>query len=74
TVESNNEAWGTVEGGGEYPEGTEVNIVAKPKSGYKFTQWSDGDTNASRTYVTKAEAETLTATFAADGGDDDLGN
>ena len=73
TVESNNEAWGTVEGGGEYAEGTEVNIVAKPASGYKFTQWSDGDSNASRVYVTKAEAETLTATFAADSGGGDLG-
>ncbi|MCI7089578.1 MAG: hypothetical protein MR960_07185, partial [Prevotella sp.] len=61
---------GTVEGGGEYAEGTEVNIVAKPASGYKFTQWSDGDSNASRTYVTKAEAETLTATFAADENSD----
>ena len=70
TVASNNEAWGSVEGGGEYAEGTEVNIVATPKSGYKFTKWSDGNTNASRTYVTKAEAETLTATFAADAGDD----
>ena len=50
-----------------------MNIVAKPASGYKFTQWSDGDSNASRVYVTKAEAETLTATFAADSGGDDLG-
>ena len=70
TVESNNNSWGTVEGGGEYPQGTKVNIVASPAEGYKFMQWSDGDTNASREYTTKAEAETLTATFAVDDNSD----
>ena len=70
TVESNNDSWGTVEGGGEYPQGTKVNIVASPAEGYKFTQWSDGDKNASREYTTKAEAETLTATFAVDDNSD----
>ncbi len=43
--------------------GTTVNLVATPASGATFTQWSDGNTNASRTYVVN-EAVNLTATFS----------
>ena len=53
---------GTVTGEGEYAEGTEVEIKAVPASGYTFLQWSDGDTNATRT-VTMDQAKDLTATF-----------
>ena len=53
---------GTVTGEGEYAEGTEVEIKAVPASGYTFQQWSDGDTNATRT-VTMDHANDLTATF-----------
>ena len=31
--------------GGEYEEGTEVTLIATPLEGYRFTGWSDGDTN-----------------------------
>ncbi|MDD6894693.1 MAG: DNA-binding protein [Prevotellaceae bacterium] len=63
SVVSGNEAYGTVSGGGTYAAGTEVELVATAKSGYKFTKWSDGDTNATRTYTTIGEAVTLTAEF-----------
>ena len=72
TLNSNNDAYGSVSGGGEYASGTEVELKATPKSGYEFVKWSDGDTNATRTYTTTAEAVTLTAEFKAtadDGGE-----
>ena len=31
-------------GGGQYEEGATATITATPKSGYKFTRWSDGST------------------------------
>ena len=67
------EQMGTVTGGGEYASGTQVNLTAEPKSGYVFVKWNDGDTNASRTYVTTAEAVTLTAEFKADPDGGELG-
>ena len=72
TVSANNAAMGSVSGGGEYASGTEVELKATPNSGYEFVKWSDGDTNATRTYTTTAEAVTLTAEFKAtadDGGE-----
>ena len=69
TLAANNDAYGTVSGGGEYEPDTEVELKATPNSGYKFSQWSDGDTNATRTYVTTSEAVTLTAEFVADDGE-----
>ncbi|MDD6896056.1 MAG: hypothetical protein PUD51_09365, partial [Prevotellaceae bacterium] len=72
TVLSNNEALGTVSGGGMYAAGTEVELKATPEATAHFVKWSDGDTNATRTYTTTGEAVTLTAEFAANvtGGED----
>ena len=71
-----NPDYGTVEGGGEYEHGATINLVAEPKSGYKFVSWNDGNTSASR-FVQVTEAKTYTATFAVkeapgSGDDDDL--
>lgn len=55
---------GTVTGAGQYDSGSTVNIQATPASGYTFTRWSDGNTQASRT-VTLSNDLTLTATFTA---------
>ena len=73
TLQANNAEWGLVSGGGSYMEGTEVQIEASPASGYKFVKWSDGDTNAQRTYTTTAEAVTLTAEFEAEEGEENIG-
>lgn len=54
---------GTVSGGGTYTYGSTANISATPNSGYKFVQWSDGDTNASRSFTVTGDV-TLSATFA----------
>ena len=36
---------GSATGAGDYNEGTEVTLIATPQEGYRFTGWSDGDTN-----------------------------
>ena len=71
TVTSNNEAWGTVTGGGTFVNGTTTVIKATPNSGYHFVSWQDNDTNAERTITVTGDA-TYTATFAAGNGIDDV--
>ena len=44
-----------------YAEGTSVTIGCKPKSGYRFVQWNDGNTNSERTVVVNSDI-TYTAT------------
>ncbi|MBR6780486.1 MAG: hypothetical protein IKM24_05660 [Clostridia bacterium] len=53
---------GTVSGGGEYENGTTATLTATPNVGYVFKQWSDGNTNATRTITVTANA-TYTAEF-----------
>lgn len=45
TVEavSSDETMGTVSGAGTYDKGTEVTLIARENSGYKFVGWYDGD-------------------------------
>ena len=55
--------------------GTSVTLTATPQSGYKFSQWDDGNTTNPRTVVATAD-KTYTATFVADetsGGDEGNG-
>lgn len=56
---------GTVTGGGTYNYGTQVQIKATPAAGYNFTQWSDGNTSATRTITLGAANVSLTAQFSA---------
>jgi len=53
---------GTVSGGGTYTEGTTITISATPSANYHFTQWSDGNTSASR-QITVYSNISLTAYF-----------
>ena len=53
---------GSVFGEGIYKYGTKVSINAVANTGYQFTQWSDNDTNASRT-ITITSDLSLTAYF-----------
>ena len=71
TVASNNDAWGTVTGGGTYAEGDTVELVATPNEGYRFVSWQDGNSHATRTITVVGDA-TYTATFAAQNGIDDV--
>ena len=57
---------GSVKGAGTYNEGSSVTVEATANAGFKFNQWSDGVTSASR--VVKMDKDvTLTAYFAEDG-------
>jgi hypothetical protein len=47
--------------------GTSVSISAQPNAGYSFSQWSDGNTSASRSIAVNA-AMTLTASFTLNSG------
>ena len=64
TVNSNNNAWGTVTGGGTYNSGATATLTATANSGYYFVSWQDGNTTNPRTVTVTGNA-TYTATFAA---------
>lgn len=67
TVQSNNEAWGNVIGGGEYKKGTIVQLLATPATGYQFGKWDDGNTDNPRS-ITVEKNTTYIAFFVAEGG------
>ena len=48
--------------GGEFEEGQTVSVTATPQGEYLFKDWSDGNTNATRT-ITVSSNSTLTANF-----------
>lgn len=54
---------GVVTGGGVYVEDDYVTLIATANEGYKFTQWSDGNTENPRTVTATADV-TYTAEFA----------
>ena len=62
TVASANTAMGTATGGGTYQPGAQATITATALDGYRFVNWSDGSTQASRTITVTGDA-TYTAYF-----------
>lgn len=64
TAVANNAAYGTVTGGGTYVAGAVVTLTATAASGYNFSQWQDGSTQAVRQITVSGNA-TYTATFTA---------
>lgn len=62
SVKASPTAGGSVTGGGTYESGTTVTLKATQNTGYKFKQWSDGNTNATRTVTVTGNA-TYTAQF-----------
>lgn len=56
---------GSVTGGGTYEYGKTATLTAIPNSGYKFKQWSDGVTTATRSVTVTGNA-TYTAYFEVD--------
>ena len=63
TVKADNSAHGTVAGGGNFAEGSEVTISAKPEADYKFVRWSNGQTNDTITITVNSNIS-LVAEFA----------
>lgn len=53
---------GSVNGGGDYSYGDTAYISASPSANYKFVKWSDGNTNASRSFTVTGDVN-LTAYF-----------
>ncbi len=56
------ETGGNVNGGGTYPKGTEIELVAIATQGYEFSKWEDGNKDNPRTIKVEADA-TYTAIF-----------
>lgn len=76
-ISSANSAQGSVNSSvnKSYTEGSTVNIVATPASGFAFDKWSDGNVQASRTVTMNAD-KTLVASFKVaqtQGGEDEGG-
>ena len=65
TALANDNAMGTVSGGGVYAIGETVTLTATPNPGYAFAYWSDNNTDNPRTLIATANT-TLTAHFVAD--------
>lgn len=63
TASAADNTMGYVIGGGTYYAGETVTLTAVAKSTYYFVNWSDGNTNATRTFPASANL-TLTANFA----------
>ena len=61
-LNTNDPFMGNVTGNGEYAYGTSATIEAVPAEGYRFVQWSDGNTDNPRTVVV-TDNLTLTAEF-----------
>ena len=64
------DAWGTVEGAGEYPDGTAVAIHAEPAPGYTFVAWfgeGAADPSSPDTTVTLDGDRALVAAFTKRG-------
>lgn len=57
------ELQGSVNGGGNYTEGTIVTLTATPKEGYIFLGWSDGDKTNPRSVTVGTSDVTYTALF-----------
>jgi len=53
---------GNVTGAGRYVAGSQVPVSAVPALGFRFSRWSDGQTNANRTITISGDV-TLTAEF-----------
>ena len=64
TVESADEAMGTVSEGGTYDYGSEIQISASAREGYQFVSWDDGNTDNPRTIAVVTDA-TYIASFVS---------
>ena len=62
TAMCNDDAMGTVDGGGRYAYSTSVVLTANPNPHHTFSSWLDGDTNNPRTVVVTGNA-TYVANF-----------
>ena len=64
TGKANDDAMGSVSGGGTFDEGSVTTLTAAAKDGYQFVKWSDEVTDNPRSVTVDADA-TFTAVFEA---------
>ena len=55
-------AYGSVTGGGSYADGATATLTATANSGYKFLQWSDGNSSNPRSFTVNASTAAVTYT------------
>lgn len=65
-VESNNIAFGSVEGGGNFVYGAPATVTAIAYSGYRFVRWNNGDTHNPYSFAVLQDTS-LTAIFEEEG-------
>lgn len=63
TALSSDDSLGTVEGSGTYWVWEDISITAKPKPGYIFLSWNDGNTNATRKITATGQNQSYAAIF-----------
>jgi hypothetical protein len=63
TLQANPANGGSLIGGGLRPAGVPIAIAAQPTMGWRFLNWSDGNTNRFRTLTLGTAGATLTANF-----------
>lgn len=67
TVSSNNEAYGTVTGGGTFDSASVITITATANEGYKFINWNDGNTDNPRQVTVTSNLNYMANFGEADG-------
>jgi hypothetical protein len=67
TVTSNNDAFGTVTGGGTYDSAAVVTLTATANEGYKFINWNDGNTDNPRQVTVTSNLNYMANFGEADG-------
>ncbi len=67
TVTANNDAYGTVSGGGVYDSAATATLTATANEGYHFVNWADGNGNNPRIITVTADASYM-ANFAENSG------
>ena len=68
---SNNNAYGSVMGDGEYAEGEKATLIAIPATGYMFVQWNDGNTSNPREITVTTNVQYIASFEKAISGDSD---
>lgn len=64
TLSANQAAWGTVSGGGAFPQGSVVTVTATPNVGYVFVNWTENGTVVSSVIAPKFENNMINASNA----------
>ena len=73
TVQSNNTAYGTVSGGGDYKEGKTATLTATPNGGYRFVSWQDNNKENPRKVEVTGDAVYIATFGAANPAEDFVG-